>query len=581
MDPIVQLVANALPGEKKFVLFVGAGVSKDAGVPTAWDLMMKTAQLLYAAEKEKEESKIDIEKWFLDSQYSNMTYSELIGMLYETSTEQRGFLNKFLGSHNPGEVHLSIANLARKGLIRAIITTNFDNCIEKACEQKGVSVQVISSDEDLKKSEPLIQLKELRIYKPHGTIDRGALKNTPADLVRLSTPMEKELLRVLSEHGVIVVGYAGEDKGIQRLFSKRNRIYYQLFWVNPVKPEGEIKRILERQSYKYILCSSANRFFNDFFTLLDRMESFGSARGIAGPTLIELKDALSVPKASVAPLFREFLDDIYNGLQSCAPSIKEPIDESILRQIEASNELYYGFLQCVALAVQYSNEKALKEIYDFFGRAITLYEPPEDPSKRYPEDYCDGYIFLVYEMFVSFIALLLRDYENWSMLRDLLKEYIFLDRYPYPGYYPISQIDCYIRSLDEDRNRRLNLNRRSVVADLYHSRHTSGQFSQFVNYQEFMDAEFFLVLLTTRLRMLDEKYRIWYPRNCVYMRKVPLFLVKAEKKVVYAAFQQLLRVNSNEELDAVLIAVGHSWYEKTRCPSSPIEDLDGKKLNRF
>ena len=29
------------------MLFAGAGVSKDAGMPTAWDLMLKTARLLY------------------------------------------------------------------------------------------------------------------------------------------------------------------------------------------------------------------------------------------------------------------------------------------------------------------------------------------------------------------------------------------------------------------------------------------------------------------------------------------------------------------------------------------------------
>jgi hypothetical protein len=44
------LIANALPGEKKYILFTGAGISKDAGVPTTWDLMLKTAGLLYVAD---------------------------------------------------------------------------------------------------------------------------------------------------------------------------------------------------------------------------------------------------------------------------------------------------------------------------------------------------------------------------------------------------------------------------------------------------------------------------------------------------------------------------------------------------
>ncbi len=47
MDPKVRLAASALPGEKKYVLFVGAGVSKDAGLPTTSDVMLETAKLLY------------------------------------------------------------------------------------------------------------------------------------------------------------------------------------------------------------------------------------------------------------------------------------------------------------------------------------------------------------------------------------------------------------------------------------------------------------------------------------------------------------------------------------------------------
>jgi NAD-dependent SIR2 family protein deacetylase len=36
MNPFVKLAATAQPGEKKFILFAGAGLSKDAGIPTAW-----------------------------------------------------------------------------------------------------------------------------------------------------------------------------------------------------------------------------------------------------------------------------------------------------------------------------------------------------------------------------------------------------------------------------------------------------------------------------------------------------------------------------------------------------------------
>ncbi len=70
LDPTIRLAASALPGEEKFILFAGAGVSKDAGIPTSWDLMLKTAALLYAAEGNTDTDDINLEEWFIDSKYA-------------------------------------------------------------------------------------------------------------------------------------------------------------------------------------------------------------------------------------------------------------------------------------------------------------------------------------------------------------------------------------------------------------------------------------------------------------------------------------------------------------------------------
>jgi hypothetical protein len=75
MNPLVSLAASAQPGERKYVLFAGAGVSKDAGHPTAWDLMLKTAGLLYAAENEQKATQGDIERWFNESPYAKLSYT--------------------------------------------------------------------------------------------------------------------------------------------------------------------------------------------------------------------------------------------------------------------------------------------------------------------------------------------------------------------------------------------------------------------------------------------------------------------------------------------------------------------------
>ena len=150
MNPIVKLAASALPGEKKYILFAGAGVSKDAGIPTAWDLMLKTAGLLYAADSEVVNPSVNLEEWFIGSKYAQMEYSELIEKLYPSYPDQQDFLKGYLDKYEIGHAHRGIAELARRGIIRAVITTNFDHYIEKTLVEKGLEAQVISTDEDLK-----------------------------------------------------------------------------------------------------------------------------------------------------------------------------------------------------------------------------------------------------------------------------------------------------------------------------------------------------------------------------------------------------------------------------------------------
>ena len=81
-----------------------------------------------------------------------------------------------LHADEPGKAHRLIADLAKLGVLRCVITTNFDDMIEKALREAGLDYQVIT-EENLESSEPLIQCPVFRIYKPHGTIGSGRLRN--------------------------------------------------------------------------------------------------------------------------------------------------------------------------------------------------------------------------------------------------------------------------------------------------------------------------------------------------------------------------------------------------------------------
>lgn len=529
MNPIVQLAATALPGDKKFILLAGAGVSKDAGIPTAWDLMLKTAALLYASENEEVDPRVDLEEWFVESKHAQMTYSELIAQIYPNYPDQQRFLKQYLTEHRTGEGHLQVAELARRGIIRAIVTTNFDHFLEKALEEKGLETQVISTEEDLQHSEPLIHCKVVRVYKPHGTLGRGALKNTPKDLESLSPIMEKELIQVLSEHGVIVLGYAGRDKGIQRVLDQRSSNYYPLFWIDPCMPDGDAKSIIERKGYTYIECKGASQFIRDYLRLVDRLDAL-APKTSKGPSVPDLQHEIKIAQQPISPIYREFLVNLLSDILAMKPDFAQyaEYDEAIVEQIVRGLPLSYRFTEAAVIAAKAENADALKTMYRFFGDMLKLYDVPEGFSGSYHRTDFDGFKFLGYEMFVGLMAAILR-YDQWSLLGELLDEDLFIEKTHDSRYQPFVRVSSYAGSLDEIRNRRLNLRRISVMADMIKERFTNTELSELMSHKEFLEADYFLFMRTV-CHEEDTKYlyNVWCPRASIWLDHPPSYVVKAE-----------------------------------------------------
>jgi len=581
MNPLVKLAASALPGEKKYILFAGAGVSKDAGVATAWDLMLKTAGLIYAAENDDVDNNINLEEWFIQSKYAALEYAELISQIYPNYPDQQNFLKEYLTDYEIGQAHHGIAELARRGIIRAIITTNFDHFIEKALEKKGLDTQVISTDEDLGHSEPLIHCKAIRIYKPHGTLGKGALKNTPKDLEKLSPLMEDELVRILNDHGVIILGYAGQDRGIQRIFEKRCFNRYPIFWVNLNQPEGEIKDILEKSDYSYISCEGASKFIEDYLKMLERIKALAPTVG-KGPSMPDLIQAIPDAGQPLGAIYSEYLDALLSDLEKTKPDFSkfDEYDDAIVDQIENGVPITYRFIEAALLASKYGNSDGIQALYEFFGKALRTYDLPEDFSGNFRRTDFDGFKFLVYEMFVSLIASLIRN-NRWDILGRILAEDLFVEKRYESKYVPFAHVSMYVGSLDELRNQRLKKNRVTLMGDMLKERFTNSQLSQLLSHKDFLEADYFLFMRTVS-HDENPKYLhdVWCPRACVWLKHTPSYIIKAESKRFLAAMLPATGFSDEASFKENFIKKHGAFtrYFSAGWKDDPLEDFDLNKL---
>ncbi|MHA2062190.1 MAG: hypothetical protein ACW963_07885, partial [Candidatus Sifarchaeia archaeon] len=64
INPMFSLAVNLAAKPKTFVLFCGAGISKDAGIPTGWDVVLDTVMKIYIQEHNGQSiSNKELEDW--------------------------------------------------------------------------------------------------------------------------------------------------------------------------------------------------------------------------------------------------------------------------------------------------------------------------------------------------------------------------------------------------------------------------------------------------------------------------------------------------------------------------------------
>ena len=539
MNVLVKLAASAAPEERKYVLFAGAGISKDAGLPTSWDLMLDTAKLLRAAEANQDEK--DLQTWFLESNYAQMPYAELIGTLFPTAVEQQGFIRDKLRASAPGEAHRLIAELARSGVIRCVVTTNFDTLIEQALESAGLTVQVIANDEDLNNSEPLIQCKSFRVYKPHGTIGVGHIRNTPADLQQLSTEMEAELSRVMREHGLVVLGYSGADEGIRRAFRRSRNSHYPVFWVKPSEPPEGVRECFNAGTFNFIPCTGASQFLKDLILVYERLASLAPVAGMSG-VAADAVDAVKCERKNAAARVRQFMESLTKELDALKPSlVKGDEDDLLTDALNRSLPLVTEYGRLAACIAEAANEEAAVAMFRGLGGIVQGYNLPPGFSGGFFRTQFDFHKFLGHELCVMLFQFLLVE-ERWSIVADLLERGLYVENIggSRPDIVGLAHVSMHVELLDI-RGKRRGLRELWERAQLLRERHSAGDLGQISPMNGFLDADFLLFLVAPESRSAFGTAIGWRPWSILVAGRVPRFLLESYRIGQAETLRKLLR----------------------------------------
>ena len=271
IDPILSLAFSMQSNKGIYALLLGSGVSRSAGIPTGWEVVLDLIRKL--ARTKGVNCEPDPAAWYADTFQEQPDYSKLLKQIVIRPSERSQLLRPYFeprddderasGIKTPTEAHKAIARLMAAGYIKVIITTNFDRLLENALEDVGVIPTVISTPDAAQGAMPLVHTP-CTIIKVHGDYLDTRIKNTPEEVSAYHARINKLLDHIFDEYGLIVCGWSAEwDIALQNALKRCKSRRFTTYWALKGNLSDAAKVLVDQRQAQVIPITSADAFFKD------------------------------------------------------------------------------------------------------------------------------------------------------------------------------------------------------------------------------------------------------------------------------------------------------------------------------
>jgi hypothetical protein len=210
LDPFMKAIER-----KGVTVFAGAGISvaPPSSCPTWDNLKREILRSLLARLFKTTNIKKDLED--LSPAVMNVDMRPELFMSCMTTIINRSFIVEMLSGLNSGEPNLNhslIAFLERKQIVKSIITTNFDNYIERELDYLGANYRVIRDDDEVV-TQSMCSVRSFLVFKPHGCLSKSSSVRMRLDEIQsLSKPKKNLLQQLIKGVPLLIMGYSGNDE---------------------------------------------------------------------------------------------------------------------------------------------------------------------------------------------------------------------------------------------------------------------------------------------------------------------------------------------------------------------------------
>lgn len=258
---LIAFLKNKCESTPNYALLLGAGCSVTSGISTGVDLVRQWKDEIYKLNKKVGQ----LEEDFWKEQYSwydpRNQYSSLFQKKYDLPRQRRIFVENEVAGKHPAIGYAYLIKLIENNYFNTIFTTNFDDLLNEAFYRFS-STRPIVCAHDSSISSITVTSKRPKIIKLHGDYLFDDIKSTLRETESLNDNMKAKFIEFAKDHGLIVVGYAGNDRSIMdiltMLLQKDDYYKYGVYWCirdNDNTISDELRQLLWKDRVYYVRIS--------------------------------------------------------------------------------------------------------------------------------------------------------------------------------------------------------------------------------------------------------------------------------------------------------------------------------------
>ena len=230
--------------EARPVFFLGAGASFSSGVPLAAESVRRIARRVFAERSKggsvlpeqvklsEWQSWLQAHSWFIKGEDRLAENFPLLveHLLHPREYRARIIRELFKPADEIGSGYRYFADLVMKGLVRTVLTTNFDLALPLALHERRAHIPYVAEVNRGRND-----LREFSIFNRaqvvwlHGKAEQYTDRNSRGEVEQLDQDLADLLLPVLTDSPLIVVGYRGAEPSIMEHLLARNAERAQQF----------------------------------------------------------------------------------------------------------------------------------------------------------------------------------------------------------------------------------------------------------------------------------------------------------------------------------------------------------------